>query len=177
MPESCTRMKAGNARTFRERIRKPRTPVLSISEIRAENSRALYGFRIRIAVAEDTRAGSLVDQIWSWVLRAGPFYTWDPEWWPRKAALIERVARSTRRGARTLGAERARCGCGTLGAVCARCGRGMRGAVCAWCGRGTLGAMCARCGRGTLFTSKLKTNHGTMNYIHLFTVSDVSSQV
>jgi len=70
------------------------------------------------------------------------------EWWPRRAAVIECEARGARRGARTLGAERAGCGRGTLGAVCARCGHG------------TLDAVCARCERGTLFTSlipRLKT--------------------
>jgi len=51
--------KAENTRAFDIGNKEPRTPVLFMDQ----------------AVAENTRASSSMDRIWSWLLRAGPFYT------------------------------------------------------------------------------------------------------
>jgi len=103
MPELWNGVKAENARTFRERIRKPRTPVLSEgSKLRSREHPCSSWFadKIRIAVAENIRAGSWIG--------SGPDCSV-----PGRFILAARLRSGGRGGCRTLGAGRARCGRGT----------------------------------------------------------------
>jgi len=81
-----------------------------------------------MARAENTRAPSPSDRIWSRLFRAGPFYTRDPATarWPRVVTFVDCVARGARSAVGPRGAERERCRRRTRGAVYARCGRGPR---------------------------------------------------
>jgi len=61
-----------------------------------------------MARAENTRAPSLSDRIWSRLFRAGPFYTRGPVTarWPRVVAFVDCVARGARSAVGPRGAER-----------------------------------------------------------------------
>jgi len=76
-----------------------------------------------MARAENTRAPSPSDRIWSRLFRAGPFYTRGPATarWPRVVAFVDCVARGARSAVEPRGAERVvRCtrGAGAGRALC-----------------------------------------------------------